>query len=307
MRNISCRLAFLGLLAASAAACSPASGPEDGQVAAADDSAIRSLVPCPSGASAGPCPAGDFLLTCADGTSEVVSVGELESGAVCPPGAPLPDGGQGDVATPTCVPTTCSAAGATCGSIPDTCGGTLACGTCSAPATCGGGGTRNTCGAPDPFDPASCAGALSSAASSSVVLGALQYERSRYCEVGTNICNDWGAAKASQFDGGDIGISVTTGNTMVTFSEESLDPNVGNFWSSMTCAVTAVSMDCASSSDNVLASIPGASSITGSGTYACVQMIALMRTRDETMAAVGTSYFGNVDLETQYAVLAEAP
>jgi hypothetical protein len=51
-------------------------------------------------------------------------------------------------APPPCVPTTCAARGADCGSLLDGCGGTLTCGTCTAPATCGGSGTPNVCGAP---------------------------------------------------------------------------------------------------------------------------------------------------------------
>jgi hypothetical protein len=53
-----------------------------------------------------------------------------------------------------CAPTTCQAQGASCGSIPDGCGGTLECGACSGGQTCGGGGTPNQCGsaAPAPFD-----------------------------------------------------------------------------------------------------------------------------------------------------------
>lgn len=47
---------------------------------------------------------------------------------------------------PTCTKNTCQALGATCGSMPDGCGGLLACGTCTAPDTCGGGGTANVCG-----------------------------------------------------------------------------------------------------------------------------------------------------------------
>jgi probable HAF family extracellular repeat protein len=46
----------------------------------------------------------------------------------------------------TCVPTSCGALGKNCGSIADGCGGTLACGTCTAPQTCGGSGTPNVCG-----------------------------------------------------------------------------------------------------------------------------------------------------------------
>jgi len=46
-----------------------------------------------------------------------------------------------------CTPTTCAAQGKNCGSISNGCGGTLACGTCTAPQTCGGGGVANVCGA----------------------------------------------------------------------------------------------------------------------------------------------------------------
>jgi len=54
----------------------------------------------------------------------------------------LPPGKRFKGVCPTpCTPTTCSAQGATCGGIPDGCGGTLDCGTCTAPNTCGGGGT----------------------------------------------------------------------------------------------------------------------------------------------------------------------
>ncbi|HVJ19860.1 MAG TPA: carbohydrate-binding protein, partial [Polyangiaceae bacterium] len=45
-----------------------------------------------------------------------------------------------------CTPTTCTAQGKNCDTIPDGCGGTLSCGSCTAPATCGGGGTANVCG-----------------------------------------------------------------------------------------------------------------------------------------------------------------
>jgi Protein of unknown function (DUF1565) len=45
-----------------------------------------------------------------------------------------------------CKPTTCAAQGKNCGTIPDGCGGTLTCGTCTSPATCGGTGTANVCG-----------------------------------------------------------------------------------------------------------------------------------------------------------------
>lgn len=42
--------------------------------------------------------------------------------------------------------TICAAQGKNCDSIPDGCGGTVDCGTCSAPQTCGGGGVANVCG-----------------------------------------------------------------------------------------------------------------------------------------------------------------
>lgn len=45
-----------------------------------------------------------------------------------------------------CRPTTCTARGKNCGTLPDGCGGTLACGRCTSPATCGGGGVANVCG-----------------------------------------------------------------------------------------------------------------------------------------------------------------
>ena len=47
---------------------------------------------------------------------------------------------------PTCTPTTCAAAGASCGPIGDGCGGTLDCGTCAAGTICGGGGVASVCG-----------------------------------------------------------------------------------------------------------------------------------------------------------------
>lgn len=52
---------------------------------------------------------------------------------------------------PVCVPTTCAALGANCGALPDGCGGTLTCGTCTAPQSCGGAGVANVCGAQPPM------------------------------------------------------------------------------------------------------------------------------------------------------------
>ena len=45
-----------------------------------------------------------------------------------------------------CVPTTCAAAGKTCGTIDNGCGGSINCGSCTWPQTCGGGGVENVCG-----------------------------------------------------------------------------------------------------------------------------------------------------------------
>ena len=45
-----------------------------------------------------------------------------------------------------CVPTTCAAAGKTCGTIDNGCGGKISCGRCTPPQTCGGGGVENVCG-----------------------------------------------------------------------------------------------------------------------------------------------------------------
>lgn len=45
-----------------------------------------------------------------------------------------------------CVPTTCVAEGANCGSVLDGCGDALDCGTCTGPKTCGGAGIPNVCG-----------------------------------------------------------------------------------------------------------------------------------------------------------------
>ena len=81
-------------------------------------------------------------------------VGTPDAPTACPSPPPPPP--------PPCIPTTCAAQKATCGSIPDSCGGTLACGSCGGADTCGGGGTSNVCGhvmsPSDPFDPASCQG-----------------------------------------------------------------------------------------------------------------------------------------------------
>ncbi|WP_437996007.1 calcium-binding EGF-like domain-containing protein [Sorangium sp. So ce185] len=62
-----------------------------------------------------------------------------QNGGTCTPAAPYtctcPAGWTGtNCETPACVPTTCAAQGATCGTIPDGCGGTLTCGAACGPA-----------------------------------------------------------------------------------------------------------------------------------------------------------------------------
>ena len=54
-----------------------------------------------------------------------------------------------------CTPTTCAAQDKNCGTIPDGCGGSLNCGSCTSPDICGGT-TPNVCG-PAPCTPTTCA------------------------------------------------------------------------------------------------------------------------------------------------------
>ena len=69
-------------------------------------------------------------------------------GFTCAQGYEVSPDGKSCVAK--CTPTTCTAQRATCGTIPNGCGGTLECGNCTAPQTCGGGGVANACGFTDP-------------------------------------------------------------------------------------------------------------------------------------------------------------
>src|SRR5215470_1860844 len=48
---------------------------------------------------------------------------------------------------PACVRLTCADLGASCGALPDGCGGSLACGTCAGSDLCGGGGVAGVCAA----------------------------------------------------------------------------------------------------------------------------------------------------------------
>jgi hypothetical protein len=68
-----------------------------------------------------------------------------DNGGAC--ATPQTCGGGGVATQCGCAALTACPAGADCGSVPDNCGGTLQCGTCTAPQTCGGGGGgANQCG-----------------------------------------------------------------------------------------------------------------------------------------------------------------
>ena len=54
--------------------------------------------------------------------------------------------GDSDKPKPGCTPKTCQSEGKNCGTMPDGCGQTITCGSCTAPQICGGGGA-NLCGA----------------------------------------------------------------------------------------------------------------------------------------------------------------
>lgn len=62
---------------------------------------------------------------------------------------PRPDGRVVDPGPDACVPVTCAARGASCGSVDDGCGGTLDCGGCAGLAVCGGQGVDNVCALPE--------------------------------------------------------------------------------------------------------------------------------------------------------------
>lgn len=71
------------------------------------------------------------------GVMAVLAVGALACGD---------DDNKGKADAAPCQPTTCQAAGANCGSMPDGCGQVIQCGSCTAPEVCGGGGAANVCG-----------------------------------------------------------------------------------------------------------------------------------------------------------------
>lgn len=61
--------------------------------------------------------------------------GQVDVGATCPVG----EGCSAGQCVAICVPTTCAAEGATCGSVPDGCGGSLVCGSCATGEVCQSG------------------------------------------------------------------------------------------------------------------------------------------------------------------------
>jgi hypothetical protein len=127
---------------------------------------------CGSSVQCGPCPAGETCggggvanqcggpkctpLRCAslgatcgwigDGCGGSVNCGDCAAPDTCGgAGVPSQCGHNG---TASCVPLTCTSAGAGCGPIADGCGALLDCGPCKAGQTCGGGGVPNQCGGP---------------------------------------------------------------------------------------------------------------------------------------------------------------
>jgi hypothetical protein len=85
-----------------------------------------------------------------------------------------------------CVPTTCAAHNASCGSIPDGCGGVLDCGSCPAGTTCGGGGVPNQCGSA--CTPTTCA--AQSATCGSIPDGCGGMLNCGTCSSGTTCCSN---------------------------------------------------------------------------------------------------------------------
>lgn len=88
---------------------------------------------------------------CAPFVCVVSGTGNAARCTPCPGGTVFFDGAC-------CTPTTCAAAGADCGPLDDTCGGTLDCGSCSGQDTCGGGGEPHVCGCTPEAEATTCAG-----------------------------------------------------------------------------------------------------------------------------------------------------
>ncbi|MBL8950189.1 MAG: hypothetical protein JNK82_05395, partial [Myxococcaceae bacterium] len=118
-------LASLALLTAALAACSggPGPGPACDSTCAGCCSAGVCTTPSPQACGS----LGNACIACA--------AGDVCRAGLC-------------VAVTSCTPATCASAGTNCGTMPDGCGGTLSCGSCSvAGESCGGAGTANVCGA----------------------------------------------------------------------------------------------------------------------------------------------------------------
>ena len=79
---------------------------------------------------------------------------DIGADAPTPPDDASPLDTSADTAPEACQPATCLTLGATCGAVPDGCGGTLTCGTCASGQVCGGAGP-NQCGTA-PCVPATC-------------------------------------------------------------------------------------------------------------------------------------------------------
>ncbi|WP_257455332.1 beta propeller repeat protein [Archangium lipolyticum] len=111
--------------------------------------ALGLLPACGSGPDTGshdagtddPPDAGSYVEAC-----PVAGVGSDVDAGTAPDAGATPDAGS--TADAGCVPLTCARVEANCGPVPNGCGGTLDCGTCSAPETCGGRGKANTCAIP---------------------------------------------------------------------------------------------------------------------------------------------------------------
>ena len=86
-------------------------------------------------------------------TGSMTTARMLQSATLLQSGEVLAAGGSPNAVNPlssaelfACPPLTSCPSPDDCGTIPDGCGGTIACGSCTAPETCGGGGTANVCG-----------------------------------------------------------------------------------------------------------------------------------------------------------------
>ncbi|MDI1480152.1 hypothetical protein [Polyangium sp. y55x31] len=136
--------------------CLPAGAPSDATLPCCDGLVSQNGTctdpcdadPCQNGGS---CAANSTGYTCAcpagfTGTNCQINIDECENNPClhgsCTDGvnsytcACDPGWTGKDCDTPTCVPTTCAAQGATCGTLSDGCGGTLDCGSCGAGSTC---------------------------------------------------------------------------------------------------------------------------------------------------------------------------